>query len=172
REGRDKGRERVLALEPKAEPGEHFVYSDMGFILLGEIVERVSGRPLNEFVKDHIFTPLGMNETTFRPEGKLKDRAAPTTFRDGKLIAGSVHDPRSAVLGGVAGHAGLFSTADDLAVYAQMILNGGEYNGKRVLRPETVRGMTEPHAVATRAGKGLRSLGWDVDTSYSKNRGE
>jgi uncharacterized protein YbbC (DUF1343 family)/CubicO group peptidase (beta-lactamase class C family) len=172
KEGREKARERVLALEPKTEPGERFVYSDMGFILLGEIVERVSGRPLNEFAKDHIFTPLGMNETTFRPEAKLKDRAAPTTFRDGKLIAGTVHDPRSAILGGVAGHAGLFSTVDDLAVYAQMILNGGEYNGRRILRPETVRRMTEPHEVATRAGKGLRSLAWDVDTSYSKNRGE
>jgi uncharacterized protein YbbC (DUF1343 family)/CubicO group peptidase (beta-lactamase class C family) len=172
RQGREAARKSVFALEPRSEPGERFVYSDMGFILLGEIVERVSGESLDAFTKKHIFDPLGMNETGFRPEGKLKDRAAPTTFREGHLVQGVVHDPRSFVLGGVAGHAGLFSTADDLAVFAQMLLNGGEYSGKRILEAETVRRMTEPHSVGTKGGKGLRSLAWDVDTAYSKNRGE
>jgi uncharacterized protein YbbC (DUF1343 family)/CubicO group peptidase (beta-lactamase class C family) len=172
KQGREAARKSVFALEPRTEPGDRFAYSDMGFILLGEIVERVSGEPLDVFTRKHIFDPLGMNETTFRPQGKLKERAAPTTFRDGQLVLGTVHDPRSFVLGGVAGHAGLFSTADDLAVYAQMLLSGGEYNGKRVLKAETVRAMTEPHAVGTRGGNGLRSLAWDVDTAYSKNRGD
>jgi CubicO group peptidase (beta-lactamase class C family) len=168
RDGRDKALERVHALTPEAAPGERFTYSDVGFIVLGELVEKVSGTSLDVFAHKHVFAPLGMNETAFRPGDKLKERAAPTVKRDGRWLAGEVHDPRAAGLGGVAGHAGLFATADDLAVFAQMILNGGSYNGKRALSPLTVRLMTTPRTVPG----GLRAYGWDVSTSYSANRGE
>jgi CubicO group peptidase (beta-lactamase class C family) len=168
RDGRDKALERVHALAPLAAPGERFVYSDMGFIVLGELVEKVSGTSLDVFARKNIFAPLGMNETGYRPGDKLKERAAPTVQRDGHWLVGEVHDPRAAALGGVAGHAGLFSTADDLAVFAQMILGGGIYNGKRILKPETVRLMTAPREVPG----GLRTYGWDMATSYSANRGK
>src|SRR5262245_28475299 len=172
RDGREQALQRIFDLKPLAGPGERFVYSDVGFILLGEAVERGSGLPLDEFTRKHVFAPLGMNETGFRPDGTLKERAAPTERRDGQWLTGAVHDPRAALLGGVAGHAGLFGTADDLAVYAQMLLDGGEYHGRRLLAPGTVRLMTTPRPVATKTGPGLRAYGWDVQTSYSANRGE
>jgi CubicO group peptidase (beta-lactamase class C family) len=168
RDGRDKALERVYALAPTAPPGERFVYSDLSFIVLGEVVAKVSGTPLAAFAKKNAFDPLGMNETGFRPGDKLKERAAPSVKRDGRWLVGEVHDPRSAALGGVAGHAGLFSTADDLAVFAQMLLDGGNYNSKRVLKAETVKLMTTARAVPG----GKRAYGWDVDTSYSRNRGK
>jgi len=112
-----------------------------------------------------------MNETSFRPQGKLKERAAPTEKRNGQWMVGEVHDPRAFALGGVAGHAGLFSTADDLAVYAQMLLNGGEYADKRILSPATVKLMTSPHKVPGGDGQFLRAYGWDVNTKFSSNRG-
>ncbi|HEX5269323.1 MAG TPA: serine hydrolase, partial [Gemmataceae bacterium] len=167
-DGREKALERVFALKPLAAPGERFTYSDMNFIVLGELVGKVSGTPLDAFAKKNIYDPLGMNETGFRPEGKLKERAAPTVKRDGHWLVGEVHDPRAFALGGVAGHAGLFSTADDLAVFAQMLLDGGRYNGKRVFKEETVKLMTAPREVP----RGLRAYGWDVATSYSANRGK
>ena len=168
RDGRDKALERIHALTPPSAPGERFVYSDVGFIVLGELVEKVSGTSLDAFAKKNIFDPLGMNETGFRPGDKLKGRAAPTVKRDGHWLAGEVHDPRAAGLGGVAGHAGLFSTADDLAVFAQMLLDGGAYNGKRVLKAETVKLMTAARDVPG----GQRAYGWDVATAYSANRGK
>jgi uncharacterized protein YbbC (DUF1343 family)/CubicO group peptidase (beta-lactamase class C family) len=167
-DGRAKSLERVYQLTPVAEPGVRFIYSDMGYVILGELVERLSGLPLDQFAQQHIFTPLGMVDTGFRPKEKQKARAAPTEYRDGRWLAGEVHDPRADQLGGVAGHAGLFSTADDLAIYAQMILRGGEYNGHRILSPLTVRAMTTPRSVPG----GFRAYGWDVQTSYSSNRGE
>ncbi|MCI0376950.1 MAG: DUF1343 domain-containing protein [Gemmataceae bacterium] len=184
-DGRAKALERVYALKPTAEPGTKFIYSDVGFIVLGDLVERLSGEPLEKFTRKRIFEPLGMNETGFKPQGKLKDRAAPTEIRDGQWMQGEVHDPRSHLMGGVAGHAGLFSTADDLAVYAQMILQGGDYNGRRLLKPETVKLMTAPRPVPggktpvsprpEGEGPGVRGwqrgLGWDMLTSYSANRG-
>src|SRR5262249_4045982 len=155
---------------PEDPPGSRFVYSDVGYLFLGQIVEKVAGMPLDGFTRKHVFTPLGMNETTFNPNGKLRERAAPTEKVEGKWQPGVVHDPRAYRLGGVAGHAGLFSTADDLAVYAQMLLNGGEYKGKPFLAPMTVRLMTTPRPVPLAKGTGLRALGWDVQTGYSKNR--
>jgi len=140
----------------------------MGYIVLGELVERLAGVPLDEFAQKQIFAPLGMIDTGFRPSGKQRERAAPANLRNGQWIAGDVHDPRAFQLGGVAGHAGLFSTADDLAVYARMLLRGGEHKGQRILSPLAVRAMTTPRPVPG----GLRSYGWDVDTSYSINRGE
>jgi uncharacterized protein YbbC (DUF1343 family) len=170
-DGPAKACERIHALKPTVPPGSKFIYSDVGFMVLGELVERLSGQPLDVFARQHIFEPLNMKETTFKPPEGLSQRAAPTEKRGDagdRWLQGQVHDPRASRLGGVAGHAGLFSTADDLAVFAQMLLNQGESEGKRVLTPATVELMTEPRAVPN----GLRALGWDVQTSYSSNRGE
>jgi CubicO group peptidase (beta-lactamase class C family) len=172
-DGVEKSWERLLALNPVTEPGSRFAYSDVNYILLGKVVETVSGEPLDVFTRKHLYAPLGMNESGFKPQGKLKERAAPTEKRDQHWMLGEVHDPRAFALGGVAGHAGLFSTADDLAVYAQMLLHGGEYNGKRVLQAETVKLMTTPRDVPLKDGKkGLRAYGWDMQTPYSGNRGD
>jgi uncharacterized protein YbbC (DUF1343 family)/CubicO group peptidase (beta-lactamase class C family) len=167
-DGREAALKRICELDLQNPVGSKFVYSDVNFILLGEIVERVSGKPLNEFVRDEIFQPLGMSESGYLPSPPLCERAAPTEQRDGEWIRGQVHDPRSWKLGGVAGHAGLFSTAEDLAVYAQMMLNGGTYGEKRVLAPRTIAVMTRGYPVSS----GLRGLGWDKQTGYSSNKGE
>src|SRR5262249_29070926 len=167
-DGRRKALERIGDLTPTAPPGTKFIYSDVGFIVLGELVGRLSGETLDVFARKHIFEPLGMRHTMYQPGEELARRAAPADQRDGRWIQGEVHDPRAHLLGGVAGHAGLFSTADDLAIYTQMILNGGAHAGRRILSPATVRLMTTPRSVPG----GLRALGWDVQTSYSANRGE
>jgi uncharacterized protein YbbC (DUF1343 family)/CubicO group peptidase (beta-lactamase class C family) len=172
-DGREKALERIFALRPVTPPGTRFTYSDVGYIVLGEIVERVAGADgkrvsLADFSRQNIFAPLGMKETAFRPTGKVKERAAPTEQRDGKWIVGEVHDPRAHWLGGVAGHAGLFSTADDLALFARMVLHRGRLGGKCILSPAAVRLMTTPRPVPG----GLRALGWDVRTAFSSNRGE
>jgi uncharacterized protein YbbC (DUF1343 family)/CubicO group peptidase (beta-lactamase class C family) len=167
-DGKAKALERIAHLPLEADPGMRFRYSDVGFMVLGELVERVSGEPVDLFARKHFFEPLKMADTGFKPQGKLKERCAPTTQRDGKWLIGEVHDPRSALMGGVAGHAGLFGTAGDLARFARMLLHGGELDGTRVLSPLSVRLLTTPVAVPG----GLRSRGWDVDTSYSAQRGE
>ena len=159
---------RIFALEPQVEPGTRFVYSDVGFLVLGELVRRISGADIHRFSHEHIFEPLGMAETGFLPPAPLRQRAAPTERRDGRWMLGEVHDPRAYRLGGVAGHAGLFSTADDLAIFAQMMLGRGSYGNVQILSPQTVRRMTAAYPVSS----GLRGLGWDVRTGYSSNRGE
>lgn len=167
-------------------PDTRFVYSDIGYIALGEIVHRVSGMQLDEFARRNIFEPLGMGNTGFRPRAELKPRIAPTETRqaagnylggagdktaDGLLwLRGEVHDPTAYRMGGVAGHAGLFSTADDLAIYCQMILNGGQYGGVRILSPMSVAAMTRPRAVTEEGA--ARGIGWDIATSFSTNRGD
>src|SRR5262245_59171830 len=166
--GRKKAWEKICELRLVAPPGERFVYSDVGFIVLGELVERLSGEALDAIARKNGFAPLGMDDTTFKPGKALAARAAPTQREGERWLRGEVHDPRARLLGGVAGHAGLFSTADDVAVFAQMLLGGGTYGGKRVLSAATVRLMTTPRRVP----RGLRALGWDVRTSYSGNRGE
>jgi uncharacterized protein YbbC (DUF1343 family) len=168
KDGRAKAIERICRLYPVVEPGKRFLYSDVNFIVLGELVEKLGGEPLDAFARKQVFEPLGMKETIFRPGKELAERAAPTERREGRWIKGEVHDPRAYLLGGVAGHAGLFSTAADLAVFAQMILNGGAYGGQRVLKPQTVRLMITPRPVPG----GLRALGWDVQTRFSSNRGD
>jgi CubicO group peptidase (beta-lactamase class C family) len=168
KDGRKKALEPICQLKPITEPGTKFRYSDVNFIVLGELVERVSGLALDAFARKYVFEPLGLRETTFKPGKELAERAAPTQKREGRWMRGEVHDPRAYLLGGVAGHAGLFSTADDLAVFAEMILQRGTYAGKRILKPETVRLMTTPRTVPG----GQRALGWDVKTSFSSNRGE
>ncbi len=168
KEGRKKALERIHQLTPVAEPGVRFTYSDVNFIVLGELVEKVSGEKLDANAQRRVFEPLGLRDTCFKPTEHLVARCAPTQKRDETWMRGSVHDPRAHFLGGVAGHAGLFSTADDLALYAQMLLNDGHLNGKRLLSPATVRLMTTPRPVPG----GWRALGWDVQTSFSANRGE
>jgi uncharacterized protein YbbC (DUF1343 family)/CubicO group peptidase (beta-lactamase class C family) len=165
-----------------APPGDRFVYSDTGFILLGEIVHRVSGLPLNEFLAKEIYAPLGMRESRFQPPTDWVHRIAPTEEVDlpqgaragcncGRVLRGVVHDPRARQMGGVAGHAGLFSTADDLAIYDRMILAGGlAPNGKRIFSAATVRMMTTPQTPPWVPS--LRGLGWDIDSAYSAPRGE
>src|SRR5215813_7045045 len=154
-----------LYREPlRSQPGTRFVYSDINYIALGEVVHRVSGQMLDEFARRNIFVPLGMRDTGFNPAAKLKSRIAPTEKRRGQMnylgdsgadsgaegeqwLRGQVHDPTSFRMNGVAGHAGLFSTANDLAIYCQMILNGGSYRGARILSPMSVAAMTQPRAV-------------------------
>ncbi len=167
-EGPEKAWQRIWALPLTAEPGSRFIYSDVGFMVLGELVQRVSGTSVHEFSRQNIYGPLGMSETGYLPEERLQKRAAATEQRDGRWMCGEVHDPRAYLLGGIAGHAGLFSTAEDLAVYAQMMIQGGQYGGGQVLQSATVAQMTTPH----RAGDGLRGLGWDMRTGYSSNRGD
>ena len=159
---------KIAALPLEAEPGKRFRYSDVGFIVLGALVEKVTGKNVHEFSKAHVFDPLTMADTGYLPSEKLKARCAPTGKREGNWLVGEVHDPRAAAMGGVAGHAGLFGTADDLARFARMLLRGGELDGKRVLSRESVRLMTAPMEVPG----GKRSRGWDVDTGFSSPRGE
>ncbi|HSI64288.1 MAG TPA: serine hydrolase domain-containing protein [Candidatus Saccharimonadia bacterium] len=155
---------------PTTAPDEKFRYSDINFILLGEIVRRVSGEPLDVFAAKHVFQPLGMKDTSFNPPASSRARIAPTEKDENEvLLRGVVHDPTSRRMGGVAGHAGLFSTVADVSRYARMILNGGELDGVRLLKPETVQLMTTVHTPPGMAEK--RALGWDVETSYSKPRG-
>jgi len=167
-DGRTKAWEHICKLRPFTEPGQQFRYSDVNFIVLGELIERVSGEAVDVFARKHIFAPLGMRETVFRPGKDLAARAATTEKRGEHWMRGEVHDPRAYLLGGVAGHAGLFSTADDLAVFAQMILNGGSYSGQRILKPETVQLMTTPRQLP----KGRRTLGWDASSRFSSDRGD
>ena len=159
---------RICALETVAPPGTRFTYTDVGFIILGQLVERVSGISLHDFSRTHIFDPLGMVDTGFLPSVAVRSRCAATERRDGQWLKGVVHDPRSALLGGVAGHAGLFSTAGDLARYAQMMLQQGTLGGQQILSPDTVQAMTAPYDVC-----GIRrGLGWDKQSPYSSNRGD
>jgi len=166
-DGPEKAWQRIFALKPRVPPGSKFLYSDVGYLVLGELVRRVSGKNVHEFSRDNIFRPLGMDETGYLPEENLRRRAAPTEKRAGAWIQGEVHDPRAYMLGGIAGHAGVFSTAEDLAVYAQMMLNGGQIDGVRILKQETVAAMTRPYQVSG----GVRGLAWDIQTGYSSNRG-
>jgi CubicO group peptidase (beta-lactamase class C family)/beta-lactamase class A len=167
---------RIAALKTEIPPGTRFRYSDVGFIVLGELVARLSGKPLDEFARENVFAPLKMKDSGYRPGDALAKRVAPTGKRGGASIRGEVHDPRASALGGVAGHAGLFSTADDTIRYCRMLLNGGELDGARVLSAESVKRFVEPAEVpAGKDGKAdrplLRSRGWDVDTSFSAPRG-
>ncbi len=163
-DGTAKSIERLLAEKPESTPGTEFSYSDVSFQLLGILVKRVSGKSVAEFALENIYKPLGMTETMYCPNEELSKRAAPTQNRE----LGKVHDPRAFLTDGVAGHAGLFSTAEDIAVYSSMMLNKGEWNGARVLTPETVKLMT----TRNRVPRGYRGLGWDMRSGYSSNRGQ
>ena len=168
--GYDKGIELAIDEVPTSPAGERFVYSDINFMLLGEIVRRASSLPLDEYAAKHIFAPLGMKDTGFNPAASLVSRIAPTEKVDGRMLRGVVHDPTARRMGGVAGHAGLFSTAADLSIFCRMLLDGGQYNGVRILAPLAVAKMTSP--VLSAGDPNVRGLGWDIDSSYSSNRGE
>ena len=160
----------IIGESPVAPPGTRFIYSDINFETLGELVRRVSGEPLDVYCAKHIFTPLGMKDTKFNPPAIMRQRIAPTEYKGRKLLWGEVNDPTSYNMGGVAGHAGIFSTADDLAIFAQMLLDGGTYQGVRILSPPSVEKMSTPQ---NPPGKHvLRGLGWDIDSSFSSSRGE
>ncbi|HPT28711.1 MAG TPA: DUF1343 domain-containing protein, partial [Bryobacteraceae bacterium] len=146
------------------------IYSDIGFILLGEIVRVASGMPLNEYAAKNIFKPLGMARTTFLPPKGWIPRIAPTERTDGQILRGVVHDPTTRYMGGVAGHAGLFTTATDLSRWARMLLGGGRLGAVRVLSPATVKKFTEPNSPPHETA--LRGLGFDIDSPFSSNRGE
>jgi uncharacterized protein YbbC (DUF1343 family)/CubicO group peptidase (beta-lactamase class C family) len=152
--------------QPVRPPGSSFHYSDANFIALGEIVHRVSGMPLDVYCKEKIFKPLGMRQTSFRPPGNWQGNIAPSDFHGERLRWGEVHDPTANRMGGVAGNAGVFSTAMDLAVFVQMLLNDGESQGKRLLSAKAVAAMFKAHHIP---GSGvLRGLGWDMESPYSK----
>ncbi len=145
-------------------PGSKFLYSDVGFIVLGELVRRVSYEPLDTYVRDHIFLPLGMRDTGYRPAASLKPRIVPADVENGVLRWGEVQDPTAFRMGGVAGHAGLFSTAADLTKFARMLLGHGSLNGVNVLKPESVDEML---TAAPLPGGVRHALGWDGSSPYS-----
>ena len=156
----------VLNTPLEGRPGMQYIYSDLGADVLGMIVEVVAGEPLDKFLARRVFEPLGMNETMYRPADSLKYRIAPTevTPPRGYPLRGEVHDENAYALGGVAGHAGLFSTAADLSVFAQMMLNGGEYNGVQIISKPTVD-------LFTSRAFGHRALGWDTaEGDYGSGR--
>jgi uncharacterized protein YbbC (DUF1343 family) len=150
----------------KAQPGERFLYSDVGFIVLEEIVRRRAGRSLATFAKEEVFMPLGMVDTGYLPGPELRERAAPTEQRDGHFMQGDVHDPRAWAMGGVAGHAGVFSTADDLALYARAMLGKGMLDGKRIVSEKTFDDWTARRDTSS----GGRALGWDKDSRFATHR--
>ncbi len=167
RDGPEAAFRRIHELPLSYPVGERFVYSDVNFMVLGECVEKLSSQNLQDFTREKLFQPLKMNETGFLPPADITGRIAPTQQREGRWMQGAVHDPRAFALGGVAGHAGLFSTASDLATFAQMLLNRGQYDGVQILKPETVDLMTADYQVSS----GIRGLGWDKQSPYSRNKG-
>jgi uncharacterized protein YbbC (DUF1343 family)/CubicO group peptidase (beta-lactamase class C family) len=159
----------IAAEKPVAPPGARFIYSDINFEALGELVRRISGEPLDTYCRAHIFDPLGMKNAAFRPPRSWLSRIAPTEWRKGAMLKGEVQDPTARRMGGVAGHAGLFSSADDLALFARMLLNNGTLKGARILSPLSVGKMTSPQSPPGKTV--LRGLGWDIDSPFSSNRG-
>jgi uncharacterized protein YbbC (DUF1343 family)/CubicO group peptidase (beta-lactamase class C family) len=184
-EGKEEGYRRAFVVAPMRPPGEQFLYSDINFIVLGALVEKLSGLTLDEYTQRHIVDPLGLSHTQFLPPASWIPRTAPTeyehdpissgvpaskTFPGDVMLRGVVHDPTSRRMGGVAGHAGLFSTADDLAIYAQSLLDRLSGRPSRFpLSRIVLQKMTAPEEPAT--GTALRGFGWDIDSPYSSNRG-
>jgi uncharacterized protein YbbC (DUF1343 family) len=165
-QGRDTAYKMAMEVKPSNPPGTRFVYSDINFETLGFLVEKVSGMPLNVYATKKIFAPLGMNKTRFLPPPEWAPNIAPTQYdENGKMLRGTAHDPTARRMGGVAGHAGLFSTADDLAILAQQLLSG-----HTILSRSAVEKMSTPQQPATAAS--LRGLGWDIDSPFASNRGE
>ncbi|HEX8524883.1 MAG TPA: serine hydrolase domain-containing protein [Tepidisphaeraceae bacterium] len=160
---------KVYATKLKNPPGKTSDYSDLSFIVLGEVVKAAGGKPLKEFAQQNVFGPLGMKSTAYNPPEAWHDRIAPTEKRDGKWIIGEVHDPRAYALGGYAGHAGVFASGADVARFCRMILNKGELDGRRIVKPETVALFTKPHSIKDpKEGTTItRGLGFDIDSKYS-----
>ena len=165
-EGKETAYRMAFEIAPERSPGSAFVYSDINFIVLGALIEKLSGESLDQYALKHIFAPLGMNETHFLPPASWTARVAPTEDENHHPLRAVVHDPTARRMGGVAGHAGVFSTADDLAILAQALLDGG----RGVLTPATVAKMTAPQQPVNSSV--LRGFGWDIDSPFSTNRGE
>jgi uncharacterized protein YbbC (DUF1343 family)/CubicO group peptidase (beta-lactamase class C family) len=165
-QSRDTAFAMAMQSKPINLPGTRFLYSDINFETLGFLVERVSGMPLNEFASARVFAPLGMKWTRFLPPAEWLPRIAPTQYDEfGKMLRGVVHDPTARRMGGVAGHAGLFSDADDLAIFAEALISGD-----KILSRLDIEKMTTPQQPATATS--LRGLGWDIDSPFASNRGE
>jgi uncharacterized protein YbbC (DUF1343 family)/CubicO group peptidase (beta-lactamase class C family) len=166
-EGKETAYQMAFGEAPEAPPGSRFAYSDVNFIVLGALVERVSGETLDKYCERRIFAPLKMMHTRFTPPAALRTKIAPTQYDENEhMLRGVVHDPTARRMGGVAGHAGLFSTADDLAKFSQALLNGGE----GVLSALSVEKMTRPEQPPS--APVLRGFGWDIDSPFSSNRGD
>ena len=160
----------IMNLTPEQEPGSKYVYSDLGMITLQKVMEKISGKSLDKYLDENLFKPMGMNSTMYNPPANLKDNYAPTEYDDFyrmRQLQGEVHDERAYMLNGVAGHAGLFSTAPDLAKFLQMILNKGEYNGKQFIKPETVELFTKKQSEQS-----TRGLGWDTKSPEGSSAGQ
>lgn len=172
-EGKSEAYRMAFAINPSTPPGVRFVYSDIDFIVLGALVEKITGQTLDEYAAEHIYKPLGMSHTRFLPPVEWRPLIAPTQYEQGDhgtMLRGVVHDPTSRRMGGVAGHAGLFSTADDVSLFAQALLD------RLAGRPSTfplsravLAKMVIPEQPATATA--LRGFGWDIDSPFSSNRG-
>ncbi|MCX8156188.1 MAG: beta-lactamase family protein [Verrucomicrobiae bacterium] len=160
----------AVSERPNPAPGTTFRYSDVNFILLGEIVRRVSGQSLADFAREKFYEPLGMRQTRFLPPDDWRANIAPTERVGGTVLRGVVHDPTARRMGGVAGHAGLFTTVADTARFCRMMLNEGELEGRRVLKAETVKLMVSVQSPP--GGSARRGLGWDIDSPYAGPRGK
>lgn len=158
--------QKIVEKKPISPPGKNFIYSDINFIILGELIQRISGQSLDVYCNDQIFNPLRMKNTRFKPPQDLYARIAPTRWNG----IGRVHDPIAYRMGGVAGHAGLFSTADDLSIFAQTLLDGGKGQNVPILSTFTIETMTMPQSPPDKMP--LRGLGWDIDAPFSSNRTE
>ncbi len=169
--GYEEGIRRALAERPEYAPDTRFRYSDANFILLGEVVRRVSGQGLDAFCAARLYRPLGMTNTGFNPEATRVPRSAPTTLENGAYLRGVVHDPTARRMGGVAGHAGLFTTTADVARFARMMLGRGQLGDRRVFQAATVDRMTHVQT-PVELTSARRGLGWDIDSPYAGPRGE
>lgn len=169
-EGPARAWERICELELLSVPGEEFRYTDVGFLVLQKLVERIDGRSLDRLCEEEIFGPLGMNDTGFLPERAVLPRCAPTERRGESWMRGEVHDPRAHALGGVAGHAGLFGSARDVGRFCQALLAGGSLGQARVWSSATVEAWVRPKWLHD--GRSGRGLGLDVDSGYSSVRGD
>jgi CubicO group peptidase (beta-lactamase class C family) len=184
-EGNEAALEELWNESTETEPGKEFCYSDLNFFVLGEITRVLTGKNLSVFAQESIFDPLGMSDTSFKPAANLRKRIAPTESRKRTLeyqkgsagpgipediLRGEVHDPTAWRVGGIAGHAGLFSSARDLAIFSQMMLNRGTYQGQRILSTLAVQAMTSRQSPQNASA--IRGLGWDIDSPYSSPRGD
>jgi CubicO group peptidase (beta-lactamase class C family) len=160
----------IMNLTPEQEPGSKYVYSDLGMITLQKVIEKISGKSLDKFLEENLFIPLGMDSTMYLPPPDLKDKCMPTELDDFyrmRQLQGEVHDERAYMLNGVAGHAGLFSTAGDLARFLQMILQKGYYQGKQYIKPETVEMF-----IKKQSDQSSRGLGWDTKSPEGSSSGQ
>ena len=159
----------IAVLKKTNPPGAEFHYSCLGYITMAHIVKKITGLSIDVFAEQNIFKPLKMKHTLYKAASNFPDLCVPTQVVDGKPLVGVVHDPLARLQGGVSGNAGLFSTVDDLSLFAQMILGKGEWDGARILAPLTVERMTSIYPRAPSAGRGL---GWDLSSAYASNGGD